>query len=363
MSTGMGLAYPVILGGKSVDVLMLPKDQLSATIGELMAQRRVIAPVEREGELRFDTVRDATEVVLEYRNTAKSPKGVFFPQTETMIRFTRERDAFNRIAAVPLDTTPTVLLGVRPCDARSFLMLDKIFGEGRYLDPYYRARRENTLVISLACDHPRNTCFCHAFGSGPYDRAGADVLMRDAGDAYLVQAVTERGAELLGMGSLARADAAHLSKAQEIEDAALARLQPMEPIAGIEQQLAGLFASEMWAEVSEKCLACGTCTYVCPGCHCFNIEDKVYAREGERVRAWDSCMYPTFTLHASGHNPRGDQAARWRQRTMHKFEYLPRNVDAYGCVGCGRCILSCPVRLVIRQVIQRVRQEASKVTA
>ncbi|MBM3187476.1 MAG: 4Fe-4S ferredoxin [Chloroflexi bacterium] len=344
-------------------MLMLPKSELSAFVAELMADRRVIAPVERDTELRFDVVEDPEQVNLAYRNTGKTPKAVFFPQVETLIRFARERDRFDRIEAVPLDTTPTVLLGVRPCDARSFLFLDRIFAQGRYLDPYYLARRQHTMVVSLACDHPRQTCFCHAFESGPYDRAGADILMREAGDAYLVEAITERGAELLDGMSLATADAGHLARAKEIEENAVSRLQPMAPIAGIESALAELFDSGLWAEVSEKCLACGTCTYVCPACHCFNIEDKLYARDGERVRAWDSCMYPTFTLHASGHNPRPDQAARWRQRMMHKFEYLPRNVDAYGCVGCGRCILSCPVRLDIRQVIARVQAEACKVKA
>lgn len=126
--------------------------------------------------------------------------------------------------------------------------------------------------------------------------------------------------------------------------------------------LPALFASDVWQAVSAKCLACGTCTYNCPTCHCFNIEDRQLAGGGERVRAWDSCMYPTFTQQASGHNPRPDQAARWRQRTMHKFEYLPRNVDLYGCVGCGRCIQSCPVRLDIRQVLEQVRQAAQALT-
>jgi Fe-S oxidoreductase len=43
---------------------------------------------------------------------------------------------------------------------------------------------------------------------------------------------------------------------------------------------------------------------------------------------------------------------------MHKFAYLPENVGLYGCVGCGRCIQSCPVQLDIRQVLQRVQREA-----
>ena len=337
---------------------MLSKEELSAFADSLMESYRLIAPVRRDDELRFDRVEASDDVVLDYRNTLKSPKAVFFPQTESMIRFGRKLDQFNDVRSVPLDSTPTVLLGVRPCDARGFLLLDKVFAEGEYLDPYYKARRDNTLVVGLACDHPRPTCFCHAFGSGPYDREGSDVMLRDAGDAYLVEAVSERGREFLRGISLGGADQALLNKVAEIEEKALARLSEIEPVEGIEALLADLFDSDLWAEISEKCLACGTCTYVCPTCHCFSIEDRLMAGQGERVRAWDSCMYPSFTLHASGHNPRPAQAARWRNRAMHKFEYLPRNVGSYGCVGCGRCVLSCPVRLDIRDVLRRVRQEA-----
>jgi sulfhydrogenase subunit beta (sulfur reductase) len=334
---------------------MIAKDQLRAVLAEWMGEYRLLAPVQRQGELCFAQVASPAEVVLDYRNTGKAPKGTFFPQSERMLRFAQQLDHFNELQEVPLDATPTILLGVRPCDARSFALLDRIFIGGQYLDPYYSARRENTLIISLACDHPRPTCFCNAFGSSPYDRTGADLFWREAGDAYLLEVVTERGGALLAGLTLPMADSAHLAEAAAIEARAQARMSANEPVAGIETELATLFDSPVWATIAEKCLACGTCTYVCPECHCFNIEDRLLAHGGERIRGWDSCMYSTFTQHASGHNPRPDQGARWRQRTMHKFEYLPRNVALYGCVGCGRCILSCPVRLDIREVLRRVR--------
>lgn len=346
-------------------VRILDAARLSGFVAALMAAYRVYAPVRREGELRFDSVSAADEVVWGYRNTTRAPKAVMFPQSESMIRFAQRLDRLNEVQAAPLDETPTAVLGIRPCDVRGFLLFDRVFGQGEFCDPYYMARRNSTLVIAMACDRPRATCFCHAFGSGPYDSQGADAWLRVAGDGYLVEVLSERGAALEAfLQGLPEADEGQLALAEEAERAALARLSNIEPVAGIETVLAGLFDSPLWAEVSEKCLACGTCTYNCPGCHCFNIEDRVLARGGDRVRAWDSCMYPMFTQHASGHNPRPDQAARWRQRVMHKFEYLPRNVGLYGCVGCGRCIQSCPVRLDIRQVLRRVRQEeGSGVTA
>ncbi|MCD6519568.1 MAG: 4Fe-4S dicluster domain-containing protein [Anaerolineae bacterium] len=345
-----------------MEPFLFAKDQLSEFVAELMSRVRLYAPVPRDQELRFDEVKTPDEVVLDYRNTTKPPKMVLFPQTERMIAFAQEREHFNKVLQVPFDEQPKAILGLRPCDARSFLLFDKVFGAGKYIDPYYQARRKSTLILALACTHPRPTCFCHAFGSGPYDSEGADILMRDAGDAYLLEAVSEKGAALLEELGLAQADQAHLQKAAELEEAAYQKLVEIEPVEGIERDLEDLFESELWAEISEKCLACGTCTYNCPTCHCFTIEDRVLSGGGERVRSWDSCMYPYFTLHASGHNPRPDQASRWRQRVMHKFEYLPHNVGLYGCVGCGRCVVNCPVLLDIRQVLRRVRQErASKV--
>ena len=119
--------------------------------------------------------------------------------------------------------------------------------------------------------------------------------------------------------------------------------------------LARSLSSPVWAEVAEKCLACGTCTYNCPDAIASTSRIACWPRRRARARL-GFVHVSHFTQHASGHNPRPDQAARWRQRTMHKFEYLPRNVGLYGCVGCGRCMQSCPVRLDIRDVLRRVRE-------
>jgi ferredoxin len=112
-----------------------------------------------------------------------------------------------------------------------------------------------------------------------------------------------------------------------------------------------LYNNDIWSKVYESCLNCGTCTYVCPTCHCFDVQDEVFKEGGVRIRNWDSCMSWLFTIHTTGHNPRPSKKERVRQRFMHKFKYIPVKRDGeIGCVGCGRCVTLCPVNIDIREV-------------
>jgi len=125
-----------------------------------------------------------------------------------------------------------------------------------------------------------------------------------------------------------------------------------------------IYEEPYWEDVSFSCINCGTCTYLCPTCWCFDVQDENCGNCGIRIRNWDSCMYPLFSLHGSGHNPRGQKLQRVRQRFMHKLKYF---VDKYDegiqCVGCGRCVRYCPVNIDIRRVCELMnRSEACPVT-
>ena len=123
------------------------------------------------------------------------------------------------------------------------------------------------------------------------------------------------------------------------------------PAREIKPILDARFEDRFWNTLHQKCLACGTCTCLCPTCHCFDISDEVKGDKGVRIRNWDSCMFPLFTKETSGHNPRPSQKERWRQRVMHKFRYYVDNFGAIACVGCGRCVMAYPVNLDIRKIV------------
>jgi len=201
---------------------------------------------------------------------------------------------------------------------------------------------------------PYSTCFCTSVGGSPTSADGADILLTDLGDAYLAEFLTDKGAALLKYFGDVKADAAADKKKEEIAAASAGEIKTTIPAREIKAFLDANFEHPFWDTIHRKCLACGTCTFMCPTCHCFDIQDEVKGADGKRIRNWDSCMFPLFTKETSGHNPRPTQKERWRQRFMHKFRYY---VDMFGpiaCVGCGRCVMSCPVNIDIRKIAQDI---------
>jgi len=140
-----------------------------------------------------------------------------------------------------------------------------------------------------------------------------------------------------------------------LKEEAEAKIKPIS-VNGVEKKLPDMINNPFWDKVSRKCITCGACTYLCPTCYCFDIQDTGKEGKYTRLRVWDSCMYTVYTLEASGHNPRKEKEKRMRQRVMHKFNYYPFLYQEYGCVGCGRCIKYCPVNVDIREIISKVME-------
>ena len=340
---------------------VIAKESMPRLLDALLEGYRVLAPTSRDGVTHFGELTSGDVVPIELPNTKRSVKEVLLPRTETLFVFDGEgvEQAPNTEDLEP--RKGRVVLGVRPCDAASVPMLDKVFLDGGDEDAYYAARRRNTWFVGLGCNHPASTCFCTSVGGGPFAAEGLDILLSDLGDRYLVRVTSSKGAELLA--SIASAPTALLEEAteadvragEELARGAAARIPPAVEIVGLQAKLAQVYDDEsFWEEIQRGCLGCGVCTYLCPTCHCFDVVDETNGRRGRRARIWDSCQYALFTRHASGHNPRPSGKERMRQRVMHKFRYFVDNYGLTACVGCGRCVRNCPVNMDIRQVLQAI---------
>ncbi|MBE3063825.1 MAG: 4Fe-4S dicluster domain-containing protein [Spirochaetes bacterium] len=358
----------------SMDKGLLQRKDLNALIEAVSRSAEFLAPAAiGEGlmprETAFRTVKAPAEVSLGQINTRLSVKGVFFPQRETLMRF--EGGA---VGEVSLPKGPVVVFGVRPCDAKSLLFLDKLFsgeagapGNVTHQDPYYLERRKNATVIALACDEPCGSCFCTSVGGSPYGTDGADILASatdDAGGAdsasasgpLLFEAVSEKGkAFLREHAALFTPPGPDAVSARESRAKAAAARMPVLDLAGLKEKADASFDSPVWEKITKICLGCGVCTYVCPTCHCFDITDETAGGRGVRIRTWDACQYPLYTMHSSGHNPRPAKRSRMRQRIMHKYSYTVETAGMVSCSGCGRCVRQCPVNLDIRQMLAAIR--------
>ena len=334
-------------------MLKIAKNSLNAVYAKINQSMGLFIPVKRAGEVNYETWREGKEVSLETLKTVKSPKNMFFPQTENMMKFKTEGKNIE-IIDVRDEKTPYVLFGVKACDYKAIEVLDKVFLADP-VDTYYQSRREATTIVTLACSKPEESCFCGVFGIDATAPAGDVTTWLDENYLYW-QANTQKGEQLTKIVQEFTQNGGETEVAEQQSTTKLI-LEKL-PFAALDlsrfkpENLNDLFEAKEWETLSEACLGCGTCTFVCPTCQCFDIRDFKTNEGVIRYRCWDSCMYSDFTLMAHG-NSRTTQMQRYRQRFMHKLVYYPAQNDGlYSCVGCGRCVNKCPQRLNIVKVIK-----------
>jgi len=310
----------------------------------------------------FEVAENPEKIELNHPNTVQAPKKIIYPQRDVFFEFTNPDGEPPEIKEILPDDNASIIIGVRPCDAKALTLLDKVFNDG-YKDEYYWKRRDNTALIGLACSTPPSpNCFCTSVGGSPHAKTGLDILMTDMGDRYHIESVTKTGDKLIntgGKGLFTNPTAKDKKDVQHIHDESEKKItRAIKDVKKIPSVLTGMFESPFWDEEAMSCLRCGICTFLCPTCHCFDISDEVTSIspvKGQRVRTWDTCQFPDFTMHSSGHNPRPDKASRLRQRIMHKYQYFVEKFGEYQCTGCGRCVSKCPVGIDIIEVLNKVR--------
>ncbi len=328
-------------------------ESLNGIFAEIAKNATLYIPADnKDGKAEYTKWDNRVELSNQL-NTVKSPKDFFFPQLENIMAFKVEGKSIE-LTDIRAESEDFVVFGVRACDVKSFEILDNVFlNEPR--DSYYADRREHGVIISVACNKPSETCFCQTFGIDATEPNGDISVWYADGDAYW-KANTEKGEALLGKlaSFLTESDDSAVNAAKEKTASIMKKL----PLASLSSESFGggktkeLFDRPEWKTLSESCIACGTCTFVCPTCQCYDIKDFNTGNGIVRFRCWDSCMYSDFTKCAHG-NPRLSQVERFRQRFMHKLVYYPENNGGlFGCVGCGRCLSRCPISMNIVKVMK-----------
>ena len=322
--------------------------------------KRLYIPAKKAGQTNYEIFTEDTAVDLDTLKTVKSAKEIYFPQSETLYSVKTVEGKF-RVSQSELQKEEFVVFGVRGCDIKGIEVLDKVF-LSEPVDTFYKARRDHGTIVSLCCNEPEESCFCTAFGVDPTDAKG-DVTAVFCGEYLYMKENTEKGEKLLNdcASLLEDADFGEVEEEKANIKAILAKL----PYADLSLEgwhgdaTEEKFNSEIWKEIYKPCLACGTCTFVCPTCQCYDLKDYDTGNGVQRYRCWDSCMYSDFTMMAHGNN-RTSQMQRFRQRFMHKLVYFPANNDGmYSCVGCGRCVDKCPASTNIIKVIKAFSKEVA----
>ena len=317
---------------------------------------RLFGPVkDKNGSFIRDLGKDILPD-MSCNDSVMSAKSVLFPQTEKILFTTLDeaKEDHHIMKRVPSEAQKRAVVGIKPYDAKAIELVKMNFDTDEFRDPYWCDAYEATIFVGVGINKPGPFDFSTSTGTGPFSEAGLDVLMADLDNAYLAKILTDKGEAFIKSCGFDKV-------ADEKESLALFDILRKEAEKNISSHIDSsklkdktvleLHEAPFWEDIAFACINCGTCTYVCPTCWCFDIQDETKRKSASRFRNWDTCMSPLFTKHATGHNPRDSKTQRVRQRFMHKLKYF---IDKYDqgimCVGCGRCVKSCPVNIDIREV-------------
>jgi sulfhydrogenase subunit beta (sulfur reductase) len=319
------------------------KQHLNEFAESLMSYGNVYAPIlkhHRSGASKhtFEKYTKGLEIVPNYPVTVLPPKQFLLPAEDVLFEFSKGE-------VQKAKTQTQVLFGLSYADLEGISKLKRIFNSPDQDEPF-NDKAQKTIVIAIdRFSPPTNIDFdiylqqisLHRFAAFAGSPRGQRILKNDyfKSEKIRVPRVTRKADPLLENKILAQA---------------------------LEKSRGGL----VWEELSERCFACGICSFVCPLCYCFETEDKTSlpATEppsGQRVRHWSSCFSADFAQ-TSAHNFRPNRSDRIYNWYFHKFVRMPEEYGFSGCIDCGRCISLCPAKINYRAVLTQVLKEYGEET-
>lgn len=346
---------------------LITQISLKALIANILPYFQIIAPVYRDHISFFKRISQYEEIDWQAANTTKPPKEFLFPCAGDLFQFQTQG---KEVVIHELDNLhgQKIILGLRPCDAASLKILDRVFLHDG-IDVPYLSLRESTLLIGQSCQKPGQECFCTALGLHPKDSQNMDIMLTQLGqERFLVQIISPRGEEFLSYfsGFFQEADSfsGYSSLLDQTEEMAnfINRGHRFD-LQKIRDWLTDQAEDQFWLSLSTKCIGCGACTFFCPTCYCFDITDESIGYkhggfQGVKRRRWNSCSL-AHPIQMSIPLPLSGRTSKFRPRILHKFASFVDRFQQVACVGCGRCRHVCPVGIDLIEVLNSIHSLCS----
>ncbi|MFH1825695.1 MAG: 4Fe-4S dicluster domain-containing protein [bacterium] len=317
----------------------------------LLNKARIIAPVETQGKLFFEEISFANldQIRLSGFRTIGSFKDYFFKLTEKVSGY------FGK--DVEPQEQAMILMGARGCDTEALEVLDKVFAEGDFEDPFYKANRAKVIIISADCTDCGETCFCTTVKGQPYPTKNFDLNFSFVDGGYLVVTGSDQGKRLIEDNAglfEAEVEQCLLAEKESIRQRVSNILADLNAKYHLKNELSQIhkrnIVNKVWRRVPKKCVECSACNFICPTCSCFLLLDQEKNKASERYKVWDACLKAGYARVAGGANPRGKLHERLQNRYHCKFDYSVDRLGRYACVGCGRCIDGCAGSIDMRKI-------------
>jgi formate hydrogenlyase subunit 6/NADH:ubiquinone oxidoreductase subunit I len=338
----------------------LTKDGFRMMIEGLMENNEVMGPRWRDKDAagnkiyRFLKLNNFDELQLDYTRSYSSPKNFFLPFKEELATYELKGTGWEQ--NIQYTVHPRVIVGMRACDINALNKLDEVMVKSVYPNPYYFARRRNTIIIGL--DHePLEDCFCRSVNAGVTLR-GFDLFLTDIGEKYFVAIDSDTGYMIVnqfGGQDVSEKDQLEFKRVkQEIES----KFSTQVDVTIVPELMDLEFESDVWKKWGDKCLSCGSCAMVCPTCYCYGTQEEVDLTFScaSKSRFLYSCNLLDFATVAGGHNFRPESHVRLKYRYYHQFRGFVEAFNQSLCVGCNRCGVACLAGISPKAVIDDLIQ-------
>lgn len=288
------------------------------------------------GELKKDfTVVDMTKAVL-------PAKQYFLLPQEEIFSFDKKK---NQLSSPDFQKN-LLVFGLNPADLEAMTQLDEIMKKPQP-DFFYFQKRNQATLIGLIDESVEIA-------------PGGDIILEKINPRqYRILVLTEKGKKISKNKFFKEVKNPQIEKYP-------AEAKPLKEMLLDSELLADAVAwsvnHQIWDELAKKCLGCGICTYVCPLCYCFSIEDRVSldGQECTRCRQWDACTLPGFAQISGGHNFHPTLKERYYNWFYHKFVRAYKEYGQAQCVACGRCKEYCPANIDIGEILKEIVEDYKK---